>query len=55
MGNDVPTKDSVIGFRFKLGGATAVSAKFDDRSYKGSHYGHICMVRFTPKMIALND
>lgn len=55
VGNDVPTKDSVIEFRFKFGTATAVSAELDDRNYKGSHYGHICMVRFTPKGVIVTD
>ncbi|MDR3401047.1 MAG: hypothetical protein P4L99_01005 [Chthoniobacter sp.] len=55
VGNDVPTKDSVIEFKFKLVGATAVSAEYDDRKFTGSHYGHICMVRFTPKGVILTD
>jgi hypothetical protein len=55
IGTDVPTKDSVIEFRFRFAGATAVSAEFDDRKYTGSHYGHICFVRVTPKGVALAD
>jgi hypothetical protein len=54
-GSDVPTKDSVIELRFKFVGATAVSAEFDDRAYTGSHYGHICFARVTPKSIILAD
>src|SRR5450432_3246603 len=30
IGTDVPTKDSVIEFKFKFAGATGVSAEFDD-------------------------
>ncbi len=45
IGNDIPTKDSVIEFRFKLGGAQSVTAEYDDRKFNGSHYGHICMAR----------
>lgn len=45
IGNDIPTKDSVIEFRFKLGGAQSVTAEFDDRKFNGSHYGHLCMAR----------
>ena len=41
IGTDVPTKDSVVEYRFKFAGATALSAEFDDRKFKGSHYGHI--------------
>jgi hypothetical protein len=55
IGIDVPTKDSIVEFRFKLAGATAVSAEFDDRKYKGSHYGHICFCRVTPKSVILAD
>ena len=54
-GIDIPTKDSVIEFRFRFAGATAVSAEFDDRAFTGSHYGHICMVRFTPKSVIFTD
>jgi hypothetical protein len=55
IGTDVPTKDSVIEFKFKFSGATSVSAEFDDRKYTGSHYGHICYVRMTPKSVILED
>jgi len=55
IGTDVPTRDSIVEFRFKLAGATAVSAEFDDRKYTGSHYGHICFVRATPKSVILAD
>jgi hypothetical protein len=55
IGSDVPTKDSIVEFKFKFAGATAVSAEFDDRKYTGSHYGHICFVRFTPKSVILTD
>jgi hypothetical protein len=55
VGTDVPTKDSVIEFRFRFAGATGVSAEFDDRKFTGSHYGHICMARVTPKGVMLSD
>lgn len=55
IGNDIPTKDSVIEFRFKLGGAQSVTAEFDDRKFNGSHYGHICMARIAAKGITLTD
>jgi hypothetical protein len=55
IGNDVPTKDSIVEFRFRLAGATAVSLEFDDRKYTGSHYGHICFARFTPKSVIVAD
>jgi len=55
IGNDIPTKDSVIEFRFKLGGAQSVTAEFDDRKFNGSHYGHLCMARIAAKSITLVD
>jgi len=55
VGTDVPTKDSVIEFKFKFAGATGVSAEFDDRKFEGSHYGHICMARVTPKAVIITD
>ena len=55
IGSDVPTKDSVVEFKFRFAGATAVSAEFDDRAYTGSHYGHICFLRITPKSVILAD
>jgi hypothetical protein len=55
VGSDVATKDSIIEFRFKLAGATAVSLEFDDRKYTGSHYGHICFARLTPRGVIVAD
>ncbi len=55
IGNDIPTKDSVIEFRFKLGGAQSLTAEFDDRKFNGSHYGHLCMARIAANGITLTD
>ena len=55
IGTDVPTKDSVIEFRFRLGGAQSVTAEFDDRAFNGSHYGHLCMARISAKSVILTD
>lgn len=55
IGNDIPTKDSVIEFRFKLGGAQSVTAEFDDRKFNGSHYGHLCMARISATSVMLVD
>lgn len=55
IGHDIPTKDSVIEFRFRLGGAQSVTAEYDDRNFNGSHYGHICMARIAAKGITLTD
>ena len=55
IGTDVRTKDSVIEFRFRLGGALSVTAEFDDRAFNGSHYGHLCMARIGAQGITLTD
>ena len=55
LGNDIPTKDSVIEFRFRLGGAESVTAEFDDRKFNGSHYGHLCMARIAADKVILVD
>jgi hypothetical protein len=55
VGTDIPTKDSVIEMKFRFAGASSVTAEFDDRKFTGSHYGHICMVRLTPKSVILSD
>lgn len=55
IGTDVPTKDSIVELRFKFAGSTGLSVEFDDRKYTGSHYGHICMARMTPKGVIITD
>ena len=55
IGTDIPTKDSIVELKFKFAGATGVSVEFDDRNFKGSHYGHICMTRITPKTVIMID
>ena len=55
IGSDVPTRDSVIEIKFKFSGSTGMSVEFDDRKYTGSHYGHICYCRMTPKGVNLTD
>ena len=48
-------KDGVIEFKFRFEGASSINAVFDDKTYKGSHAGHICRVSLTPKQIRLGD
>jgi hypothetical protein len=46
-GLEIPTKDSVVEVKIRFEGASMIDVEFDDRQFKGSHYGHICraMVR----------
>lgn len=48
-GLEIPTKDSVVEVRIKFEGASMIDVEFDDRKFKGAHYGHICraQVRLT--------
>jgi hypothetical protein len=52
IGNDIPTKDSVIEFRFRLGGAQSVTAEFDDRKFNGSHYGDMGLMQNSTTCLA---
>jgi len=54
-GLDVPTKDSVVEVKIRFDGATMIDVEFDDRAYKGSHYGHICRAVARPNGITLMD
>jgi hypothetical protein len=55
IGTDVPTKDSIIEVKIKFAGATSLSVEFDDRAFKGSHYGHICLVQVKPNAVIMVD
>ena len=41
-GLELPTTDSSVETRIFFAGATMIDVEFDDRSYTGSHYGHLC-------------
>ncbi len=51
----IPMRNVIVEFRFQLAGARSVNAVFDDRTFKGSHAGHICRVALTPRQIRLGD
>lgn len=51
----VEFKDAIIECKFRFEGAASFNVVFDDRTYKGSHAGHICRVAVTPKLIRLGD
>jgi len=54
-GLEIPTKDSVIEAKIKLDGATMVDVEFDDRAYKGSHYGHLSRAQVRLDGITIMD
>jgi len=51
----VEFKDAIVECRFRFEGAASFNVVFDDKTYKGSHAGHICRVAVTPKVIRLGD
>jgi hypothetical protein len=55
FGLDVPTKDSVVEVKIKLDGASMVDVEFDDRNYKGAHYGHLCRAQVRLNSVKLID
>ena len=54
-GLDIPTKDSVVEVRIRFEGASMIDVEFDDRSYTGSHYGHICRAQVRLTGVTLID
>lgn len=54
-GLEIPTKDSVVEVRIRLEGATMVDVEFDDRAYKGSHYGHLCRAQVRLNGVTIQD
>jgi len=51
----VDPKDAIVECRFRFEGANGFNVVFDDKSYKGSHAGHICRVAVAPERIRLGD
>ena len=54
-GLDVPTKDSVVEVKIRFAGATMMDVEFDDRTYTGSHYGHLCRAQVRLNGVTLID
>jgi hypothetical protein len=48
-------KDCVLEFRFRLKGARGFNVVWDDRTYPGTHAGHICRVSILSTQIRLAD
>jgi hypothetical protein len=49
FGLELPTKDSIIEVKIRFSGNTRMDVEFDDRTFTGSHYGHLCRA-----IVALN-
>src|SRR5258708_6875198 len=48
IGTDIPTKDSVVEFKFRFAGATSVSAEFHTLQFTPPPHLHLSIVRITP-------
>jgi hypothetical protein len=51
----VPFSNAVVQVSFRFEGGSSWNLVFDDRTYKGSHAGHICRVAFTTNGLRLAD
>jgi hypothetical protein len=54
-GLEIPTRDSVVEVRIRFEGAAMIDVEFDDRAYKGAHYGHICRAQVRLDGVTLID
>ncbi|MEI6871057.1 MAG: hypothetical protein WCL08_02130 [Verrucomicrobiota bacterium] len=54
-GLEIPTKDSVVEVKIRLEGASMIDVEFDDRAYKGAHYGHICRAQVRLNGVTIID
>ncbi len=54
-GLEIPTKDSVVEVKIRLEGASMIDVEFDDRAYKGAHYGHICRAQVRLNGVTIVD
>lgn len=55
FGLELPTKDSIIEAKIRFDGATMIDIEFDDRQYKGSHYGHLCRAQVKLNGVTILD
>ena len=54
-GLQIPTRDSVVEVRIRFEGASMIDVEFDDRDYKGCHYGHICRAQVRLDKVTIID
>jgi hypothetical protein len=54
-GLEIPTRDSIVETRIRFDGASMIDVEFDDRQYKGAHYGHLCRAQIRLTGVTLID
>lgn len=54
-GLEIPTKDSVVEAKIRFEGASMIDVEFDDRQFKGAHYGHLCRAQVRLNGVTIID
>jgi hypothetical protein len=54
-GLELPTKDSIVETKIRFDGASMIDVEFDDRAYKGAHYGHLCRAQVRLNGVTIID
>src|SRR6266536_5888727 len=54
-GLEIPTKDSVVECKIRFEGASMIDVEFDDRAYRGAHYGHLFLGQVRRSGVTLID
>ncbi|NBV84947.1 MAG: hypothetical protein EBS01_01485 [Verrucomicrobia bacterium] len=54
-GLEIPTKNSVVEVKIRFEGASMIDVEFDDRAFKGAHYGHICRAQVRLNGVTIID
>ncbi len=54
-GLEIPTKDSVVEVKIRFEGASMIDVEFDDRQFKGAHYGHLCRAQVRLNGVTIID
>jgi hypothetical protein len=54
-GLEIPTGNSIVEVKIRFEGATIIDVEFDDRQYKGAHYGHLCRAQVRLNGVTIID
>lgn len=54
-GLEIPTGNSIVEVKIRFEGATMIDVEFDDRQYKGAHYGHLCRAQVRLDRVTIID
>jgi hypothetical protein len=54
-GLEIATSNSIVEAKIRFEGASMIDIEFDDRAYKGAHYGHLCRAQFRLNGVTIID